>query len=75
MSKVKRFKKKMKSDGYGEFPPIQIAIVGGKKIVIDGHHRRQGAIDARITEVPVEINEVTTKQAEALLLDVIEAMN
>ncbi len=38
-SKVERFKRAMKADGYGNFPPIDAANAEGRLIIIDGHHR------------------------------------
>ena len=56
---IKRFKRQMKAQGgYGDFPPIKIAEIDGKKIIIDGHHRARAAGAAGIKDVPVEIIDV-----------------
>ena len=55
-NKIKRFRRQMQAQGgYGDFPPIKIAIVDGKKVIVDGHHRARAAGAAGIKNVPVEI--------------------
>jgi len=38
-SKVERFKKAMKADGYGSFPPIEAANAEGRLIITPGTRR------------------------------------
>jgi hypothetical protein len=55
-NQIKRFRREMQGQGgYGDFPPIKIAEIDGKKIIIDGHHRARAAGSAGIKNVPVEI--------------------
>jgi intein/homing endonuclease len=64
-NKIKKYKRQMPSQGgYGNFLPIQVAIVDGKKIIIDGHHRARAAGAAGIKFVPVRIVEVTPEKAK-----------
>jgi RHS repeat-associated protein len=67
-NKVKRYASAMKAQGgYGSFPPIEAADVGGGKLVIiDGHHRAEAARKAGVREVPVNVNTVSPEDAEKL---------
>ncbi|MEW4565152.1 ParB N-terminal domain-containing protein [Bremerella sp. JC770] len=56
---MKRFKRQMiEEGGYGDFPPIKIAEIKGKRVIIDGHHRARAAGAAGIRDVLVEIIEL-----------------
>jgi len=63
----------MRENGFDPNKPIEAADVDGKLIILDGHHRTQGAIGARIREVPVNVNQVTREQADQLLREAAEA--
>ena len=63
----------MRENSFDPNKPIEAADVDGKLIILDGHHRTQGAIVARIRKVPVNVNQVTRKQADQLLREVVEA--
>jgi len=63
----------MRENGFDPNKPIEAADVDGKLIILGGHHRTQGAIGARIREVPVNVNQVTREQADQLLREAAEA--
>jgi hypothetical protein len=67
-SKVKRYVSAMRSqDGYGKFPPVEAADVGGGQLVIiDGHHRAEAAIKAGVPKIPVSVATVSPEVAENL---------
>ena len=67
-NKVKRYASAMKAQrGYGDFPPVEAADVGGGKLVIiDGHHRVEAAKKAGVREVPVNVNTVSPEDAQIL---------
>ncbi|MBK4723851.1 hemagglutinin repeat-containing protein [Pantoea agglomerans] len=72
-SQVKRLVKDMKTNGFDVNEPIDAAIVNGKVIIIDGHHRAEAAAKAGIKDVPVRIHDVTTEQGDQLLREAAEA--
>ena len=72
-SKIKRLKKFMQKNGFDENYPIDIAEVGGRKVIIDGHHRARAAGAAGIKDVPVRIYPVTPEQESKLLQEAAEA--
>ncbi|BDU75474.1 RHS repeat-associated core domain-containing protein [Mesoterricola sediminis] len=72
-SLIKRMAKDMKANGFDASKPIQIAVVDGKRIILDGHHRVAAAIKAGIREVPVLIKKVSDKEGAELLRQVAEA--
>ena len=72
-SKIKRLKKLMQKNGFDENYPIDIAEVGGRKVIIDGHHRARAAGAAGIKDVPVRIYPVTPEQESKLLQEAAEA--
>ncbi len=73
-SKVDRFAKRMRRDGWDEAKdPIEIAEVDGKKIILDGHHRAAAARKARLPSVPVRRTQVTPEQGQQLLDEVAAA--
>lgn len=74
-SKVERFKKAMKTDGYGNFPPIDAANVEGRLIIIDGHHRAAAAARVGVREVPVNVRNVSAEEASQLMSEAAEAMS
>jgi len=74
-SKVERFKKAMKADGYGNFPPIEAANAEGRLIIIDGHHRAAAAARAGLREVPVNVRNVSSEEASQLMREAAEAMS
>jgi filamentous hemagglutinin len=63
----------MKQSGY-KGDPIEVAIVNGKMIIIDGHHRAAAPGKAGLKEVPVNINSVTREQGDQLLREAAEVM-
>ncbi|MEQ4702452.1 ParB N-terminal domain-containing protein [Providencia rettgeri] len=72
-SQVKRLVKDMKANGFNMNEPIDVAIVNGKMIIIDGHHRAEVARKAGIKDIPVRINTVTKEQGDQLLREAAEA--
>ena len=72
--KVRKYSKTMKEQGgYGDFPPIEVAEIDGKMIIVDGHHRAAAAKAAGISKVPIKIVPKTPEEAARLLQDSIEA--
>lgn len=65
--------KDMKANGFDTTQPIDVAIVNGKMIIIDGHHRAAAAVKAGIKDIPIRINKVTEAQGNQLLLEAAEA--
>lgn len=74
-SKVERFKKSMKTDGYGSFPPIDAANAEGRFIIIDGHHRAAAAARAGLREVPVNVRNVSAQEANQLIREAADAIS
>lgn len=72
-SDIKRLVKDMKANGFDTTQPIDVAIVNGKMIIIDGHHRAAAAVKAGIKDIPIRINKVTEAQGNQLLLEAAEA--
>jgi filamentous hemagglutinin len=72
-SQVKRPVKDMKENGFDANNPVDVALVNGKMIIIDGHHRAQAAAKAGLKDIPVRIHEVTKEQGEQLLREAAEA--
>ena len=75
-NKVKKYRKKLKEDNNQigkDYPPIDVADVDGKRIIIDGHHRTESAVREGVKEVPIKINDVSKTQAEQLLRDAAHA--
>lgn len=62
-SDIKRYADDMKKNGFDQSQPIDVVMVNGKMIIIDGHHRAAAAKLAGIKNIPVRINEVTSKEA------------
>ena len=63
----------MKANGFNPAHPIDIAIVDGRKIILDGHHRARAAGSAGITNVPVRSYDVTPERGRELLQQAAEA--
>ncbi|APC10563.1 ParB-like nuclease domain-containing protein [Providencia rettgeri] len=59
--------------GFNKDEPIDVAVVNGKMIIIDGHHRAEAARKAGIKDIPVRINTVTKEQGDQLLREAAEA--
>lgn len=58
-SRVEKFKKDMKKNGYDESQgPIDVVEYNGKYIIEDGHHRALAAAKAGLDEVPVRVLDV-----------------
>jgi len=72
-SQVKRIAKDMKANGYNADEPVDVAIVNGKMIIIDGHHRAEAARKAGIKNIPVRVYPVTKEQGDQLLREAAEA--
>ncbi|SUB83924.1 Filamentous hemagglutinin [Pragia fontium] len=72
-SQVKRLVKDMKANGYNADEPVDVAIVNGKMIIIDGHHRAEAAAKAGIKDIPIRVHEVTKEQGDQLLREAAEA--
>lgn len=74
-SKVRRFEKDMKQNGYGTYPPIDVVNVDGRHIISDGHHRAAAAARARLREVPVNVRGSSScEEADQLMREAAEAM-
>ncbi|WP_233789000.1 VENN motif pre-toxin domain-containing protein [Dickeya zeae] len=67
-SDIKRYADDMKKNGFDQSQPIDVVMVNGKMIIIDGHHRAAAAKLAGIKTIPVRINEVTSKEAADQIL-------
>ncbi|SET59192.1 RHS repeat-associated core domain-containing protein [Thorsellia anophelis] len=72
-SAIKKYAKNMKENGFDVSQSIDVAIVRGKMIIIDGHHRVASAIKAGIDNIPVRINTVSPEMGEQLLIEAAEA--
>ncbi|TYL41073.1 hypothetical protein FDP13_19850 [Dickeya sp. ws52] len=72
-SQVKRLVKDMKANGFDVNEPVDVAIVNGKAIIIDGHHRAEASVKAGIKNIPVRIHEVTKEQGDQILREAAEA--
>jgi hypothetical protein len=74
-SKVKRFRNKMRDQGgYGDFPPIEVAEIDGKKLIKDGHHRAAAAKQAGLPKVPIVVTPTTPDEAARLLREAAESL-
>ena len=71
---VKRFTSMMREKGYADFPPVDIVIVEGRRIIIDGHHRAAAAARAGIKEIPVRIHEVSPEVGQNYLIQALQTM-
>jgi RHS repeat-associated protein len=71
-SQVKRLVSDMKANGFDASKPVDIANVGGKKVIIDGHHRTEAAIKAGIQEIPARTVPVTEQQGAQLMQEAAE---
>jgi hypothetical protein len=65
--KTRKFTKKMQQDGYSDFPEIDAYDVDGELIIKDGHHRARAAVNAGITEVPINRIPVTDEAMKQTL--------
>lgn len=63
----------MKANGFKAGEEIDIAVVDGKRIIIDGHHRARAAGAAGIKQVPVRIWEVSEETGVKLITQASEA--
>lgn len=63
----------MRSEGFDENHPIDVAEVDGKLIIIDGHHRSQATVRSRVEKVPVVIHDVDPTTATRLEDDMFDA--
>lgn len=54
---IERICKSIKENGFDKSQPLHIWNNSGKNILIDGHHRRLGAIEAGLFDVPCFIHE------------------
>ncbi|PNG32119.1 type IV secretion protein Rhs [Pseudomonas protegens] len=72
-NKVDKLSKKMRSEGFDENHPIDVAEVDGKLIIIDGHHRSQAAVRSRVEKVPVVIHDVDPTTATRLEDDMFDS--
>ncbi len=68
-NKIKRLQKTMKQIGFNPEYPIEVAEVDGKLIIIDGHHRVIAAKKAKIPLIPIILHQVSSEQAEQLLIE------
>ncbi|MFL9911156.1 ParB N-terminal domain-containing protein [Paraburkholderia sp. RL17-337-BIB-A] len=67
-NKIKRYTSAMRAQaGYGTFPPVEAADVGGGQLVIvDGHHRAEAATKAGLLAIPVNISTASPEEAAQL---------
>lgn len=72
-NKIKRLQKAMKQTGFNPEYPIEVAEVDGQLIIIDGHHRVMAAKKAKIALIPIILHQVSSAQAEQLLIEVSDA--
>jgi hypothetical protein len=72
-NKIKRLRRDIRTNGFDPNHPIEIAIVDGRKIIIDGHHRARAAGAAGVKEVPVIIKQVSPNEATTLFQQAAEA--
>ncbi len=63
----------MKASGFDAAEAIDIAVVDGKRIIIDGHHRARAAGAAGIKQVPVRIWQVSDETGTTLMMQAAEA--
>lgn len=70
---MKRLTRDMKANGYKNDEPVDAAIVNGKIIIIDGHHRAEAASKAGVKDIPFRIHEVTKEQGDQLLREAAES--
>ena len=59
-SAIKRLVKDMKVNEFDATQPIDVAIINGKTIIIDGHHRAVAAARAGIKNIPIRVNGMST---------------
>jgi hypothetical protein len=72
-STIKKVRRSIRRIGFDLNEVIDVAVVNGKRIIIDGHHRTRAAIAERVKEVPIRIHEVTREEGEILLQQAAEA--
>lgn len=72
-SAIKRLVKDMKVNEFDATQPIDVAIINGKTIIIDGHHRAVAAARAGIKNIPIRVNKVTEAQGIQILIEAVEA--
>jgi filamentous hemagglutinin len=72
-NKIKRLRKIMKQTGFNSEYPIEVAEIDGKLIIIDGHHRAIAAKQEKIPLIPIILNQVSSEQAEQMLIQASEA--
>jgi RHS repeat-associated protein len=72
-SLIKRLKRNMQRRGFATDKAIDVAIVDGRRIILDGHHRARAAGAAGIREVPVKIWQVSDEVGKRLLRQAAEA--
>jgi ParB family chromosome partitioning protein len=53
---LEKISSRIRESGYDESQPVHVWEHGGKLILIDGHHRRLGAINAQLPEIPAYIH-------------------
>lgn len=72
-SNIRRIRDDMKVNGYDIDHPIEIAVIDGRNVIIDGHHRARAAGAAGVRDVPVVIRELAPEQAALYLQQAAEA--
>ena len=66
---LKRLRSNMKKNGFDPSQPIQVADIDGYLVIIDGHHRARAAGAAGISQVPIEIVDISPDMANQLLVE------
>lgn len=57
---VEKITQRITETGYDNSQPVHIWAVGGKYTLIDGHHRREGALRAGLHEIPCFLHEFSS---------------
>lgn len=72
-SRINTIKKLIKQNGVNSLPPIQVAIVNGRKIILDGHHTARAAVGLKLKDGPIQIQSVSPARAAQLQQQAAEA--
>ena len=70
---INRMAKEMKQLGYGKFDPIDIAVIEGRRVIINGH-RAVAAAKVGLKEIPVNVFPVTPEQGQQFLIEALQVL-